>query len=65
MATHPTVLNKSYLMYTNLTGFQRFFKKFCIIVLWKKVATALEKSILQINIFAIFKHLLRYLENYI
>ena len=38
MGTHLKVLNKSYPMNTNMTGFRWFSKRFCILVLWTKVA---------------------------
>ena len=42
MGTHLRVLNKSYLMNTNMIGFRWVFKRFCVFVLGKKVASALE-----------------------
>ena len=41
MGTHLRVLSESYLMNTNMAGF-RWFSKFCVLVLWAKVALALE-----------------------
>ena len=38
MGTHLRVLGKSFLMNTNMTG----FRKFCVLVLWTKVASAFE-----------------------
>ena len=40
MGTHLKVLNESYPMNTNMTG-SRCFSKFCVLVLWTKVASAL------------------------
>ena len=44
MGTHLRVLNKSYLMNTNITGFRCFSKiaMINVIVNWTKVASALE-----------------------
>ena len=42
MGTHLIELSESYLMNTNMTGFRYFSKNLCIIVLWMKVASALE-----------------------
>ena len=42
MGTHLRVLSKSYPMNTNMAGFRWFSKLKCILVLWKKVAAALE-----------------------
>ena len=41
MGTHMRVLNESFSMNTKITGF-RWFLFFCILVLWTKVASALE-----------------------
>ena len=38
MGTHPTELSDSFPMNTNMT----WFKKLCVLVLWMKVASALE-----------------------
>ena len=48
MGTHLKVLSESYLMDTNMTGFRRFSKKNCILVLWTKVASALEGLIVSV-----------------
>ena len=42
MGTHLRVLSESNSMNTNMTGFRLFFKILCILVLWTKVASALE-----------------------
>ena len=42
MGTHLIVLCESFLMNTNKTGFQWFSKIFSILVLWTKIASALE-----------------------
>ena len=42
MGTHLRVLAESYPMNTNMTGFRWFSKNICILVLWTKVASALE-----------------------
>ena len=42
MVTHLTVLSETYPMNTNMTGF-RWFSKIFILVLWTKVALALER----------------------
>ena len=42
MGTHLRVLSESYLMNTNMTGFWWFSKNLGILVLWTKVALALE-----------------------
>ena len=42
MGTHLRVLSESYPMNTNMSGFRWFFKNLCILVLWTKVASALE-----------------------
>ena len=42
MSTHLIVLSKSYPMNTNMKGFRWFSKIFAIIVLQRKVASALE-----------------------
>ena len=42
MGTHLRVLRESYPVNTNMTGFRRFSKIFCILALWTKVASALE-----------------------
>ena len=42
MGTHMRVLSESFPMNTNMTGFRWFSKKDCILVIWKKVASALE-----------------------
>ena len=42
MGTHLRVLSESYLMNTNMAGFRWFLKNLCILVLWMKVALALE-----------------------
>ena len=42
MGTHLRVLSESFLMNTNMTGFRWFSKNLCILVLWMKVASALE-----------------------
>ena len=42
MGTHLIVLSESYLMNTNMTGFIWFSKEMCILVIWTKVASALE-----------------------
>ena len=47
MGTHMRVLSESYPMSTNMTGFRWFsevFRNLCILVLWTKVASALEGS---------------------
>ena len=41
MGTHMRVLGKSYPMNTNMTGFG-WFSKSCVLVLWMKVAAAME-----------------------
>ena len=41
VGTYRRVLSEIYLMNTNTTGFRRF-SKFCILVLWRNVALALE-----------------------
>ena len=48
MGTHLRVLSKSFQMNTNMTGFKWFFKKLCVLVLWMKVASALEGLIAMI-----------------
>ena len=45
--THLRVLIKSYLMNTNITGFRWCSKVFCVLVLWTKVASALEGLIVK------------------
>ena len=40
MGSHLRVLNESFPMHANMTGF-RLFSKHCILVLWMKVASAL------------------------
>ena len=42
MGTHLRVLNESYPMNTNTTGFRGFSKIVCALVLWTKVVSALE-----------------------
>ena len=42
MGTHLRVLMESYPMNTNMTGLKWFTKNLCVIVLWTKVASALE-----------------------
>ena len=42
MGTHLRVLSESYPMDTNMTGFKWLSKIFCILVLLRKVASALE-----------------------
>ena len=42
MGTYLRVLNESFPMNTNMTGFRWFSKNLCIFVLWTKVAIALE-----------------------
>ena len=44
MDAHQTqrVLSESYPMNTNMTGFRWFFQNICVLVLWAKVALALE-----------------------
>ena len=42
MGTHLGVLNESYPMNTNMTGFRWFFKDLCVLVIWTKVTSALE-----------------------
>ena len=42
MGTHLKVLSEGYLMNTNKTGFGCFYKDLCFLVLWTKVASALE-----------------------
>ena len=41
MVTYLIVLGESFQMNTNMTGFS-FFKNLCVMVLWTKVAPALE-----------------------
>ena len=41
MVTHLRVLSESYSLNANMTGF-KWFQKLCIIMLWMKVASALE-----------------------
>ena len=41
MGTHMRLLSESYPMNTNMTGF-RCFSNICILVLWTKLASALE-----------------------
>ena len=47
MGTHMRVL--SYPMNTNMTGFRWFPKKLCILLLWTKVASALQGLISKIT----------------
>ena len=42
MGIHLIVLSESYPMNTKMTGFRCFFKNLCILVLYTKVASALE-----------------------
>ena len=42
MGTHLRVLSEGFPMNTNMPGFRWFSIHFCIVVLWKKVASALE-----------------------
>ena len=42
MSTHLRVLSESYPMNTNMARFIWFSKNLCILVLWTKVALALE-----------------------
>ena len=42
MGTHVKVLKESFPMNTNMTGFRWFSKKLNVLVLWMKVASALE-----------------------
>ena len=42
MGTHLRVLSDTYLMNTNMTEFRWFLKNICVLVLWTKVASALE-----------------------
>ena len=42
MGTQLRVLSESFPMNTNMTGFRWFSKNLCILVLWAKVASALE-----------------------
>ena len=42
MGTHLRVLGESYPMNTNMTGVKKVFNFFCILVIWTKVASALE-----------------------
>ena len=57
MGTHLRVLSESYPMNTNMTGFRWFSENLCILVLWTKVASALEGLImfplLPLNVFII------------
>ena len=46
MGTHLRVLSQSYLMSTNMRGFGCFSNIFAFLVLWMKVASALEGSII-------------------
>ena len=51
MGTYQRVLNDSYPMNTNMTGFRFVFsKKLCLLVLWIKVASALDKIIIKQHI---------------
>ena len=54
MGTHLRVLSKSYPMNTNITGFRCFFKKICVLILWTKVASALKRERLILDLFKIF-----------
>ena len=40
--THMRLLSESYAIHTNMTGFRYFSKNRCVLVLWIKVAPALE-----------------------
>ena len=42
MGGHLRVLSKGYPMNTNTTGLKMVFKRLCVLVLWTKVASALE-----------------------
>ena len=42
MGTHLRVLGESYPMDTKMAGFRTFFKNLRVLVLWTKVASALE-----------------------
>ena len=42
MGTHLRVLSENFPMNTNMTGFRWFPKNLCVLVLWTKVASALE-----------------------
>ena len=42
MGTHMIVLSESFPMNTNMTWFGWFFKNLCVLMLWTKVASALE-----------------------
>ena len=44
MGTHLRVHSESFPMNTNMTGFRGFSKIFFVLVLWSKVASALEGS---------------------
>ena len=46
MGTHLRVLSKSILMNTNMTGFRWFTKNVWVLVLWMRVALALEGLLL-------------------
>ena len=45
MSTHLRVLGESFQMNTKTTGFQWFFQKSCILVLWTKIVSALEVGV--------------------
>ena len=42
MGIHLRELSESFPMNTNMTGFRRFSKVFALLVIWTKVASALE-----------------------
>ena len=60
MSTHLRVLSQSYPMNTNMIGFRWFFRKLCILVLWTKLASALEgltHSCLEISLTRVISNL--------
>ena len=42
MGTHLRVLSESFPMNTNMTGLKKNFEETCVLVLWTKIASALE-----------------------
>ena len=54
MGTHLRVLSESYPMNTNMAGFRYVFRNLCVLVLWTKVASALEgiNPIIVCNLYA-------------